>query len=514
MPRAILSTYDKTGLVQLAEGLAEAGWDLVASGGTARALELAGLVITPVERVTQAPEMLAGRVKTLHPAIHAPILARDTEDDMATLEKHGYAPVGMVVCNLYPFQETVAQPGIALEEAIEQIDIGGVTLVRAAAKNFQRVTVVTDPEDYSVVLEALRAHGEVPLEMRRRLALKAFQLTRDYDTAIHAYFLRELGRLDEPQPGEMPEVLSLGLTRIQTLRYGENAHQLAGLYALGAEDSPLGGEQLGGKELSYNNLLDLDAAWRAAISYEVPVVVIVKHLTPTGIATAETIAEAFPLALESDPVSAFGGIIATNRTVDEAFVSALGTLFVEAIAAPDFTPAAVETLNEGRKNCRLLRIAPPHRRDIFELRSVLGGFLVQQPDMGDPEGTNWEVVSERRPTSDELQAMRFAWRAVQHVKSNAIVLSRPDATVGVGGGLPSRVDAARLAILKAGARAQGAALASDAFFPFADAIEVAAEAGITCVVEPGGSIRDQEVIDAANAAGIALVFTGVRHFRH
>jgi phosphoribosylaminoimidazolecarboxamide formyltransferase/IMP cyclohydrolase len=512
MPRAILSVYDKAGLEEFARELAEAGWDLVASGGTARALELAGLEITPVERVTQAPEMLAGRVKTLHPAIHAAILARDNREDMETLRRHNYAPIDIIVCNLYPFQETVAQQGISLAEAIEQIDIGGVALVRAGAKNFVRVAVVTDPADYPLVLAELRASGQVSEKLRRHLAVKAFRLTRDYDTAIHAYLLSELGEAHETS--DVPDALSLGLTRVQALRYGENSHQMAGLYATRAQATPLGGEFLGGKELSYNNLLDLDSAWRAAAVYETPTVVIVKHLTPTGIATAQTAAEAFPLALASDEVSAFGGVIAANRTVDDAFVEALGSLFIEAIAAPDFTPTAQQTLGEKRKNCRLLRIPSSGQGALFEIRSVLGGYLVQHGDTGDPEGTNWQVVSERRPTSEELQAMRFGWKAVQYVKSNAIVLCTAQATVGIGGGLPSRLDAARLAVAKAGVRAQGAAMASDAFFPFPDGIQVAADAGVTCIVQPGGSIRDQEVIEAANAAAMAMIFTGVRHFRH
>ncbi|MCD4684465.1 MAG: bifunctional phosphoribosylaminoimidazolecarboxamide formyltransferase/IMP cyclohydrolase [Anaerolineae bacterium] len=513
MPRAMLSVYDKTGLDSLGQGLSELGWDLVASGGTARALELAGVAITPVEVVTQAPEMLAGRVKTLHPAIHAAILARDSGEDMTTLSQHGYAPVGLVVCNLYPFQETVAQHGITLEEAIEQIDIGGVAMVRGAAKNFQRVTVLTDPADYTLVLTMLRDHGEVDAATRRRLAVKAFQLTRDYDTAIHAYLAQDVTASDA-LPDELPRAYSLGLTRIQALRYGENAHQRAGLYALRAVDTPFGGELLGGKPLSYNNLLDIDAAWRAVGGYENPAVVIVKHLTPTGIAAAASAAEAFPLALQSDPVSAFGGVIAVNRQVDDAFVEALGSLFVEAIVAPDFTPTAQQKLGVKRKNCRLLRIPPHQPREYLEIRSVLEGYLVQEPDTGDPEGTTWEIVTERKPSSDELQALRFAWKAVQHVKSNAIVLAHPNATVGIGGGLPSRVDAAQLAVTKAGERAQGAALASDAFFPFPDALDVAVAVGVTCVVQPGGSIRDKQVIEAANAAGIAMVFTGVRHFRH
>jgi phosphoribosylaminoimidazolecarboxamide formyltransferase/IMP cyclohydrolase len=512
MPRAILSVYDKTGLEAFARGLAELGWDLVASGGTARALEVAGLEITPVERVTQAPEMLAGRVKTLHPAIHAAILARDTDEDMETLRRHHYAPIDLVVCNLYPFQETVAQHGVTLAEAIEQIDIGGVTLVRAAAKNSARVAVLTDPADYGVVLAALQADGHVDLALRQRLAVKAFQMTRDYDTAIHAYLLGEFGPTDGA--AVLPDVLSVGLTRVQELRYGENAHQMAGLYAVRSDASPLGGEFLGGKELSYNNLLDLDAAWRAAGAYETPTVVIVKHLNPTGIATAHTAAEAFLLALASDPVSAFGGVIAVNRQVDDALIDALGSLFVEAIAAPDFTPTAQQMLGEKRRSCRLLRIPPGEAGAPFEVRSLLNGYLVQQWDTGDPEGTNWQVVSKRRPTSEELQAMRFGWKAVQYVKSNAIVLATVHATVGIGGGLPSRLDAARLAVMKAGERAKGAVLASDAFFPFPDAIQVAADAGVTCVIQPGGSIRDQEVVDVVNAADMAMVFTGVRHFRH
>ncbi|MEP0761248.1 MAG: bifunctional phosphoribosylaminoimidazolecarboxamide formyltransferase/IMP cyclohydrolase [Chloroflexota bacterium] len=511
MPRALISVYDKTGLVDFARGLAELGWDVVASGGTARALEIAGVPTTPVERVTQAPEMLAGRVKTLHPALHAGILARDTAEDMEVLRRHGYAPIDLVVCSLYPFQRTVAQHGIALEDAIEQIDIGGVALVRAAAKNFARVAVITDPADYTSVLAMLRETGRVSEPMRRWLAVKAFRLTRDYDTAIHAYLARELGPA-ESEP--LPDVLSLGLTRIQELRYGENAHQRAGLYAAEPDGSPLGGEVLGGKALSYNNLLDLDSAWQAVTMFDDPAVVIVKHLTPTGIATAEMVAEAFPLALESDPVSAFGGVLAVNRAVDEAFVEALGSLFVEAIAAPDFTPVAQQLLAEGRRNCRLVRIPEQGPGPRLEMRSITGGVLIQESDQGDPPGTTWQVVSARRPTPDELQAMRFAWKAVQHVKSNAIVLATDSATVGIGGGLPSRVDATRLAVIKAGARARGAALASDAFFPFPDAVQIAAEAGVACIVQPGGSVRDQEVVDAVNTAGMAMVFTGVRHFRH
>jgi phosphoribosylaminoimidazolecarboxamide formyltransferase/IMP cyclohydrolase len=511
MPRAILSVYDKTGLPEFAEALSRLGWDLVASGGTARVLELAGLTVTPLEQITQAPEMLGGRVKTLHPAVHAAILARDTTEDMAALAEQGYAPIDMVVCNLYPFQETVAKIGVSLAEAIEQIDIGGVALLRAAAKNFQRVIVVSDPADYPLVLSLLQASEPAEMHIWRQLAAKAFALTRDYDTAIHSYLSQEVG-IDADRG--LPDVLSIGLTRVQSLRYGENPHQAASLYATHPSAKPLGADVLGGKELSYNNLLDLDAAWHAVLSFEPSTVVIVKHLTPTGIATADTLAEAFPLALMSDPVSAFGGVIAVNDVVDDAFVDALGTLFVEAIAAPDFTATAQQRLNTSRKNCRLLRIEPRTVEAALDVRSIRDGYLIQTIDDGDPQQAEWRVVTQRAPTPTELQALRFGWRAVQHVKSNAIVLAKEQATVGIGGGLPSRLDAARLAIEKAGAHAQGSVLASDAFFPFPDALEVGIQAGITAVVQPGGSIRDQAVIEAADAAGIAMIFTGTRHFRH
>ncbi|MFO7320930.1 MAG: bifunctional phosphoribosylaminoimidazolecarboxamide formyltransferase/IMP cyclohydrolase [Chloroflexota bacterium] len=512
MPRALLSVYDKTGLVDFARALAERGWDLVASGGTERTLREAGLAVTPVEQLTGMPEMLDGRVKTLHPAIHAAILARDTERDLAELRDAGYAPIAMVVCNLYPFQETVAQEKVTLQDALEQIDIGGVALLRAAAKNFLNVTVVCDPADYGTVLETLESDDSIHLALRRELAMKAFAYTRDYDTAIHAYLSRDMApRLDYEN---LPEHLSLGGHRIEVLRYGENPHQTAAYYGRMAGVGPLGGTMLGGKQLSYNNILDLDAAWRVASAFDEPVVAIVKHLTPCGIATGETLADAYPRALASDPVSAFGGVIAVNQTVDEGFVEALGALFVEVIAAPGFTDAALALLGERRKNCRLLAI--PRRFDALELevRSVHGGLLVQRPDIGDPPGTTLRVVTRRAPSTEEYEALKFAWKCVQHVKSNAIVIASQNATLGIGGGLPSRVDAVELAVKKAGERARGAVLASDAFFPFADGIQVAAAAGITAIIQPGGSIRDNEVIRAADDANIAMVFTNVRHFRH
>lgn len=513
MPRALFSVSDKTGLTPFAEALARIGWDIVATGRTATTLQDAGITVTPVEQLTGFPEMLGGRVKTLHPAVHAAILARDHSRDIAELQESGYAPIDLVVCNLYPFQQTIAAPDVSLNEAIEQIDIGGVAMIRAAAKNFERVGVLVDPADYPAVQDVLIADGKLPPATRRQLAIKAFAHTRDYDTAIHGYLADE-NILVEDRP-ELPKTFTLGMAEVQPLRYGENPHQQAGLYALQAATGPLGGRLLRGKPLSYNNLLDADAAWRAVASFdEEAAVVIVKHLNPTGIAVATTLAEAAPAAIASDPVSAFGGVVAVNRVVETDFVHALGNLFVEVIIAPDFAEAASNLLAEGRKNCRLLMIPNAKTAPHLEFRTIRHGVLVQQRDSGDPADVQWEVVTRRHPTELEVVALKFAWRAVQHVKSNAIVLAGSSATVGIGGGLPSRVDAVRLAVQKAGDAAQGAVLASDAFFPFPDGVEVAAQAGVSALIQPGGSIRDQQVIEAADAAEVAMVFTKTRHFRH
>ncbi|MDX2138394.1 MAG: bifunctional phosphoribosylaminoimidazolecarboxamide formyltransferase/IMP cyclohydrolase [Chloroflexota bacterium] len=512
MPRALISVHDKAHLAEFASHLISFGYDLVASGGTERELRAAGLPVTPVEQLTGIADMLGGRVKTLHPAIHAGILARNTPEDLDELENAGFAPINLVVCNLYPFQETVSRQGVALQDAIEQIDVGGVTLLRAAAKNFFQVTVVCDPTDYPRVIQALDNVGEIDLALRRELAVKAFAHTRDYDTAIHAYLSRDIA--PKFATDELPAQLSTGGQQVEALRYGENPHQSAAYYSRGRVSGPLGGTLRAGKQLSYNNILDLDAAWRVISSFDAPTVVIVKHLTPTGIATHDTLAAAYPHALASDPVSAFGGVVAVNRTVDVSFVTALGSLFLEAIAAPMFDDDAVDLLSAGRKNCRLLQIPQFFDGAEIELRTVHRGFLAQRADMGDPEHTTFKTVTQRAPTANEMAALRFAWKAVQHVKSNAIVIANNGATVGIGGGLPSRVDAVRLAVEKAAANAAGAVLASDAFFPFADGLQTAAEAGVTAVIQPGGSIRDNEVIEAANAVNMAMVFTGVRHFRH
>ena len=508
--RAILSVYDKSGLVALGRGLAELGWQLIASGGTATALRQANLPVTGVSHITGAPEMLAGRVKTLHPAIHGGILARNNDADRAEVAAHNVGLIDLVVCNLYPFRQTVAQPGVTLAAAVEQIDIGGVTLLRAAAKNFARVTTVCDPADYEMILAELQRNGAVGASSRRQLALKAFALTRDTDAAVTAYLQSLDGQIEA-----LPPYFSLNLIRTQSLRYGENPHQSAALYATDSSAGPLGGRLLQGKALSYNNLLDLDTAWRAAAAFAEPAAVIVKHLSPCGIAVADTVAGALPLALASDPVSAFGGVIAANRplAMDFAGVIADADLFVEAIVAPDFSGEVQAWFAGHKKNCRLVAIGSDEPT-LLEMRTIGGGVLVQTVDHGDPAETEWRVVSRRQPTAAEWEAMRLAWTAVQHVKSNAIVLATSTATVGIGGGLPSRVDAVRLAAIKAGKRARGAAMASDAFFPFADGIEEAARVGVTAVIQPGGSIRDEAVIETADRLNLALVFTGVRHFRH
>jgi phosphoribosylaminoimidazolecarboxamide formyltransferase / IMP cyclohydrolase len=500
MPQAILSVYDKTGLVDFARGLNALGWALLASGGTAKLLRENQIPVTEVADYTSSPEILGGRVKTLHPAIHGGLLARGTGDDLAELRKLGWDTIDLAVVNLYPFEQTVAKPGVTMEEAVENIDIGGVTLIRAAAKNHARVTLLSDPGDYPTVLQELQAGG-VTAERRKRLAMKGFAQTAHYDAAITTYF------------SGSEASLPLTLYPVSRLRYGENPHQAAVLYGYTPEAGPLGGETLQGKALSYNNLLDLDAAWRCAVMFERPTICIVKHLSPCGVASADTLAEAFQQALASDPVSAYGGVIAANRPFDAGVAAELGDLFVECIAAPGFEAGVQEALVK-RKNLRLVDMPDTRLSPLFELRSVNQGVLRQSVDQGDPPDTAWKVVTSRQPSAAEWQALRFAWKACQQVKSNAIVFVQGEATVGIGGGQPNRVDCVRIAVQRAGQRSQGAVMASDAFFPFPDSVEVAAQAGITAIIAPGGSVRDAEAIAAAEAHGLAMVFTGVRHFRH
>ena len=620
MPLALISVYDKSGLVPFAKRLAACGWRFLASGGTAATLKEAELEPIDIAAYTGSPELLAGRVKTLHPAIHAGILARPSDEDFAELHAHGYEPIDLVVVNLYPFEETVRRlkaeakvlchtkpnedtaesaniaadtnsfpivQSASLGEAdiVEQIDIGGVALLRAAAKNYARVGVLCDPADYNLVACEIEK-GSLSSFTLRTLAAKAFARTRDYDTAIAAWFAESIA--EEPSSGSSimqdPRLSSFGTTagdagdetpgsvfslvgRVERmLRYGENPHQKA-LFVLPVEISagqlskelftlfkepvlsaepiiskepilekrsskpeaigqtmpdsasgiicgPLGGHVLGGKELSYNNLLDLDAAWRAVLDFEAPAVVIVKHLSPCGAAEGNSLREAYEAALACDPVSAFGGIVALNRPLDSETALALKELFIECIAAPGFDEAGLEILR-AKKNLRLIEADPfVFSREARELRSAAGGLLVQEQDRGDPIDTKWSVVGKRQPTAAELEALRFAWKLVRHVRSNAIVLAAGRAAVGIGGGQTNRVDAVKQACERAGGRARGSALASDAYFPFADGIEAAAEAGVAAVVQPGGSVRDAEVLAAADKLGIAMVYTGVRHFRH
>lgn len=530
MPKAILSVHDKTNLIPFARGLHELGWTLLASGGTARALRENAIPVIEVAEYTKSPEILGGRVKTLHPAIHGGLLARSTDADLKELQQLNWDYIDLVAVNLYPFEETIAKPSVTLDDAIENIDIGGVTLIRAAAKNFQRVTLVCDPNDYDAVLEELRA-GAVSAATRKRLAVKGFAATSHYDAAIHAYLSGDVGAgSSRPDSGDVAErgdhkgaPLHITAYPVQSLRYGENPHQRATLYSFTPDGGALGGRVLQGKELSYNNLLDLDAAWRGVVSYAEPSIVIVKHLSPCGIASSQILRDAFQHALASDPISAFGGVIAANRAFDADTANALGELFVECIAAPGFTNDAREILAK-RKNLRLVEMPDLEITPRYELRTITRGMLKQDVDFGDPEGTEWKVVSKRAPTNDEMRALKFAWKACQHVKSNAIVFARSfengAATVGIGGGQPNRVDCVKIAAerLRSGERggekSKGAVMASDAFFPFPDSVEVAARAGITAIVHPGGSVRDADSLAVADANNIAMVVTGVRHFRH
>jgi phosphoribosylaminoimidazolecarboxamide formyltransferase/IMP cyclohydrolase len=499
MPEVLLSVHDKTGLVEFAGGLHQLGWKLIASGGTARLLQQNNLPVTEVAEYTGSPEILGGRVKTLHPAIHGGILARDSMEDRAELAKLNWQPIDMVVVNLYPFEQTIAKPGVNLAEAIEQIDIGGVTLIRAAAKNHQRVTLVSDPGDYHWVLAELQKQG-LSETQRQNLAIKGFQITTQYDARIAAYLSgQDAERLD--------------LYPLQSLRYGENPHQSAQLFGYQPGQGPLGGRILQGKELSYNNLLDLDAAWRAVVSFEKSSIAIVKHLSPCGIASADRLVDAYERALASDPVSAFGGVVAANRVLDAQTAAKVSQLFVECIIAPGFSPEAMEIFAK-KKNLRLLEMPDLQIEPEMEYRSITRGVLQQSVDRGDPQDVEWRVVTEVAPTPAQMDDLRFAWKACQHVKSNAIVFAREEATVGIGGGQPNRVDCVVMAAQRAGEKSHGAVMASDAFFPFADSVEKAAAAGIVAIVQPGGSIRDQESIDACNRLGLAMVFSGVRHFRH
>ena len=510
MPLALLSVSNKSGVVDFARGLTERGFGLISTGGTAKALRDAGLAVRDISEVTGFPEMLDGRVKTLHPVVHGGLLARrDLPEHMAVIAEHGIAPIDVVVVNLYPFRETAAKPGVAPEDVIEQIDIGGPSMLRSAAKNFAAVTVVVDPGDYGRVLEALSAGGD-QLPLRRELAAKVYAHTAAYDSAISGWFAEQAG-------DRFPQRMTLAFERAQTLRYGENPHQKAAFYvdARGAGLSGL--VQKGGKELSFNNFLDLEGALLAVDPFAGECAcAIVKHTTPCGLATGATPLEAYQKALACDPVSAFGSIISFTVPVDAVVAQAISSLFVECIVAPSFAPEAVDILG-AKKNLRVLEGRASERPGALDVKRVRGGVLVQEKAPTVIDDASWKVVTKRAPTDAERRDLLFAWRAVASVKSNAIVLARDGATIGIGAGQMSRVDAAFLAAHKAkgaGHATSGAALGSDAFFPFRDSVDHAASAGVTAIVQPGGSVRDAEVIAAADEHGIAMVFTGQRLFRH
>ena len=514
--RAIVSVSDKRGLVDLARALARHGVEILSTGGTAKELAAAGIATTAIADYTGAPEILGGRVKTLHPKIHGGLLGRPTAEHEAEMAANGIGPIDLVAVNLYPFRDTVARPGVSLEDAIENIDIGGPSMLRSAAKNHERVTVIVDPDDYAAVVAELDGHGGSTTETTRfRLARKVFAHTAAYDGAIAAYLtsLNDAGGRDP-----FPAVLTLQGHRARDLRYGENPHQQATFYALeGAERPSLASaEVLQGKELSYNNLLDLDGALAAVLEFSDPAAVIVKHSNPCGIATdAAGVAAAYLKARETDPVSAFGGIVAVNRPVDGALARELSETFLECVIAPAYGDDAKELLGK-KKNLRLLATGPmPERAGAsMTFRSVAGGLLAQSRDVDIARARDAKVVSTRQPTDDELEALDFAWRACKHVKSNAIVLARAGQTVGIGAGQMSRVDSVRLAVSKAIMSVKGTVAASDAFFPFRDGVDALADAGVTAVIQPGGSVRDAEVIACANDRGLTMLFTAMRHFRH
>lgn len=511
MTRALISVSDKKGVIAFAEGLIENGIEIISTGGTKKVLDEAGIPTISIEEVTDFPEMMDGRVKTLHPKIHGGLLGRrDLASHMKDMAALQITPIDFVCVNLYPFKETIMKSGVTEEEAIENIDIGGPSMLRSAAKNHQFVTAVVDPADYPVVLSELKEQGGTSLATRKKLAAKVFRHTAAYDALIAQYLTGQVAERE-------PEKLTLTFDRKQDLRYGENSHQKAAFYetALPESYSIAQAQQLHGKELSFNNIRDADAALRIMREYQEPTVVALKHMNPCGIGSASTIFAAWNAAYEADPVSIFGGIIVLNREVDLPTAEAMHKLFLEIIIAPSFTPESLEVL-KTKKNIRLLTVDFTVKESTYteETVSVLGGLLVQDEDVAMEEKQDWQVVTDRKPTEEELAAMAFAWRAVKHVKSNAIVLANEHQTVGIGAGQMNRVGSVKIAIEQAGAKTKDAVLASDAYFPMDDSVEYAAKHGIKAIIQPGGSIKDQASIDMANKYGVAMVFTGVRHFRH
>jgi phosphoribosylaminoimidazolecarboxamide formyltransferase / IMP cyclohydrolase len=538
--RALLSVSDKTGLVEFARELRRFRVELISTGGTAKALREAGLEVRDISDITGFPEMMDGRVKTLHPRIHGGLLAlRDNAEHVEAMRAHGIEPIDMVVVNLYPFEETIARENVTLEEAIEQIDIGGPSMIRSAAKNWRDVAVIVVPGDYAgVVVEMRHNEGALSSATRARLVQQAFRRTAAYDAAIAKYLdsnlawsrrseegtgdsfiLEEALKIDETaSPDSINDfsLFSLGelsLYKKFSLRYGENPHQRAALYDMGEDGGVANAEVLSGKEMSFNNYVDADAAWQLVCDFDEAACAIIKHMNPAGVGTGASLEEAYRRALATDPVSAFGGIVAFNRTIDERAAQALTEIFTEVVIAPDYEEAALEVLR-AKKNLRVLRAGAPARPEGLEYKTITGGMLVQTRDTHRLSREDLKVVTKRAPTEEEFRALLFAWTVCKHTKSNAIVYARDGQTVGVGAGQMSRVDSVKIGATRAQLPVKGSVLASDAFFPFRDGLDEAARQGITAIIQPGGSVRDQEVIDAANEHNLAMVFTGIRHFKH
>jgi phosphoribosylaminoimidazolecarboxamide formyltransferase / IMP cyclohydrolase len=513
--RALISVYDKTGVLEFAKSLTEFGVELISTGGTYKLLQENDVAVKKVSELTNFPEILGGRVKTLHPNIHGGILAKRTSEHLQELEDHNIGQIDMVVVNLYPFEETVAKPDVALATALENIDIGGPTMIRAAAKNHTAVAVVSMPKCYDRVIEEMKSNdGAIPAGLLQTMALTAFRRTSQYDAAISSYLADLQGEEDS-----LPDNITLNLEKVQSLRYGENPHQRAAFYrdTAMATSGAVAAEQLHGKEMSYNNLQDLHGAISLALEFEKPAVAIIKHSNPCGAAWAEDVAAAYDLALSTDKTSAFGGIVAMNREVSGAVAEKMANIFTEVVVAPSYSQDAIDILTK-KKNIRLI-VWPADKLPAsgLEVKTVHGGFLLQDMDLAATDYDDWKVVSKRQPTEAEWNAMKFGWRVGKWVKSNAVVYMNESQTLGIGAGQMSRVDASKLAVTKAseaGLNLDGSIVISDAFFPFRDGVDAAAEAGAKAVIEPGGSIRDEEVIAAADEHGMALVFTGRRHFRH
>lgn len=509
--RALLSVSDKTGIIEFAKALHDMGVELVSTGGTMKAIKEAGIPVTYVSEITGFPEIMDGRVKTLNPYVHGGILAiRDNPSHQAAMKEHNITGIDLVAVNLYPFRQTVAKPDVTLNDAVENIDIGGPAMIRAAAKNFQYVTVVVNPARYQQIIDQLKTNGEVEFKSRMALAQEAYSHTASYDAYISRYLCGQLGQ------GLFPETVHMVYEKAQELRYGENPHQSAAFYREQYYTGPgvASAKQLNGKELSFNNIVDVEAAYALAAEFSEPAAAIIKHTNPCGTGIGATLAEAYNKAYQADPVSAFGGIIGLNREVDKETAKLISELFAEAVIAPDFSQDALDILSQ-KKNVRLLSAALPQPDSSrLDVKSVAGGVLLQQADMTTAPQADMKVVTKRQPTAAEWEQLLFAWKVVKHVKSNAIVIANDNKTLGVGAGQMNRVGAAGIALAQSGEQTKGAVLASDAFFPFADTVKAAIDAGITAIIQPGGSVNDEDSIKAADENGIAMIFTGMRHFKH